>query len=304
MNEQSPNERNLEPIRESWPSLQGQADSLLRELGIEPEPTDSDSSGAASAESEISFQDPIEVADEALEDAPDDSPDDLLDDLDLDPILAESPDLKRRWEIETAKLREKASSLKQEALRHETLISWGRALDDPSTAWDAYRQLGEKLAEFHQLPQPNPQSGSKDTAGGGEVSDPWQQELKREIAQLREMIEPIRTEREQTARERAFEQKIDAVAPKVIERLSRADAGWQVTREMVAEAVRNLPNLAQRPSEAVRKWFSDDRARHYSRLASVRHSVPDMTGRGFKPAGSIKDPAQMTGEEVIRALGF
>jgi|GEM_PF-3781150 len=264
--------------------------------------------------------------------------DDLSDDapsLELDEELAANPKLKKRWDEMEKGVQKLLNRAKERETAATNMLSWQTALSDPATARDALKTLAEQVAKLNGF--------TVQEAFGFQTSDPaadadvdygdseWEragyqsrgewlaeqrakkaaeelyQKLRAEVAPATQELERMRAERADAERRQQFERAIDQVAPKVIKRLEAQELGWKVTKEMIAEAAREMPRLAEKNlPEAVRKWHAGSLAQHLKGAASkTRAKAPDLVnGANSRPRGTSKPAHERTAHDYLADLGF
>lgn len=124
-------------------------------------------------------------------------------------------------------------------------------------------------------------------------------EMKREFGQD---LEALRGQRQRDEEARREAEWVDKNAMRVIGYLSKAD-GWGVTKEMVREAVVNLPQFKDKPEIAVKKWFAEEYAKHKAEQAAKTYAKrgPEMAKSGeSRPSARPDwiDPDDMTIHDI------
>jgi hypothetical protein len=261
--------------------------------------------------------------DEKLEDEGAKAPetDDLEDDEDKPTRLiapeeiaaAMPPELKKRAEQWAAGV-EKIEKRNEEATRKlvSNIDTWNRlvpienALANRETAPAMLRQIVDHVARAHGL-DVHELLGSKPSE---EFEFEYEADKKLvELAEKRMMarlgvdpsqIKGLLAEKQHRESREAFERHLDEVAPLAIRRLKKFD-GMDVTREMVSEAIRNLPQLRNEPAKAVRMWFTDQRAE--ARAAQATRKAPRgpeaLRTVGRQPRDLPKDPMEVKASDIL-----
>lgn len=218
-----------------------------------------------------------------------------------------------------ARAKAKESELSELLPRVHQMDAWGQSLGNPTQVGDAFRDLAHKLAAFHNMPVeqllgsvPGAQNDGDDWENAG-FDSPGEYRAKKSAVQeidskygpLLKELELMREERKQSAEKQAFATELDRVAPRVIKLLAKADNGWTVTKDQVGEAIRALPQFKDNPAKAVQMYFSEDRVKHYAKLASQGTRKPEMAPQNRKTNGSEMPPiGQRSAVDYMRLNGL
>ena len=199
---------------------------------------------------------------------------------------------------------------------------------DPDTARQAYEDLGKVLSEHHKwegapatptakaLPETLPKNLMEIEV---DVSD-WQErgfdnpedfryfqlvkeatrhELMAEMKPMLDELKAWKAERTTSKQKSEFAARLDKIAEPTIQELKATFAGWAVTRDMVGEAITNLPNLE--PKDAVMKWHSAHLAKHMA-AAGSRPRGPEMLPTREVKGHELPDPEDMGAADVLAQL--
>jgi DNA repair exonuclease SbcCD ATPase subunit len=287
-------------------------------------------------------EDVLEDEDQTAVD-PDDEDEDGEDDADLDddddddefeyklpdliPEIEASPEALKRvkdYERGINKIVERAKAKEAELTelipRVQAMSEWGQAFESPETAIEAYRELGQRLSQVHGLDL-GAAEASTSKYEADDYGDDWEAagfdspgeyrayvkakaEMEAMIKPYQAELEKLKTERERAEQERQFRERVDKLAPKAIKALAVEDNGWKVTREMVAEAIQNLPQFADDPVKAVRMWHSDNRAKYMARKASEgsQRRTDMVKGKSAAQGHKMPDPGHVKAADILRIL--
>jgi len=241
-----------------------------------------------------------------------------------------APDEVRKvWERQWRGIEKQQRKLEQTATQYQSLIDWGASLDNKDTALEAFRSLAEQIKTFHGVTDlelyGTDNSATSDNTDSTDGIEEWQKlgfqyesdyivwkkaqeeltKLRQEIAPLKSEYEQLKALREQQESQAKFDKFIKATAPKVIAYFAKADNGFKVTKEMVAEAVKAYPTLAQNPVKAVKAHYSDERAAHYKALAAKpTPKAPDMVPVANARGRSVKSADDYNAHDAYADLGI
>lgn len=220
--------------------------------------------------------------------------------------------------VQRAKAKE--AELAEMIPRVQQMSEWGDLLANKDTVASALADLVSKLSAYHQIPlnltgaqgAPNAQVDDEDWESAGFDSPGEYRAYKRAISEIETKYGPklgeldaMKQERQKASERKQFEDYLAEQAPRTIKLLAKADNGWTVTSEMVAEAVRNLPQFAKTPAKAVQMYFSDERAKHYARLQSEgKKQKPDMVDGGRASGHQLPPVGQRTALDYMKLNGL
>lgn len=257
--------------------------------------------------------------------------------LDDNPALKERWELQIKGVENIVELAKAARAEAQEIVGSEklqTMMAWGDLFQDPEQVVTAYQKLGTLLAKQHGI---DPSSlGTAATADpSGAKTDPntqvaltgpievdstgWyeagygseedfrfflvtKETAKREaLAELKPMIDAMKewqVERQQTKEKSAFEQKLDGILEPTIKAVEAQYSGWKPSREQVADAVRQLPQLE--PAEAVARWCSKEIIAHMTKVAGDNaQRGPELLPKADPKGTQLAEPEDLTAADVL-----
>jgi hypothetical protein len=298
---------NTEP-QATTPETEYSAADAVAELAADPgDEQQEDKPSPEEPKSDDPTADEVDSEDEGDDEEDEEEDSSHLPDLDNE-IAKLSPELKKRWEQQWKGVVKRESRLQEAEKRFEALASYEQAFADRATAAEAVRSLAEQLAKIHGQDVAEylggPEAAQQTYSEGDE---PWvregfqyegewkayrraKEEAKRELADTygldQELIRDLKEERERAKSAREMDAYLDKNTSKVVNTLRVQEDGWPVTRDMVAEAVKNLPQFKEKPADAVRMWFAKDLAKHArAKAAAAYKKTPEMfdsaTSRGM-----------------------
>lgn len=234
----------------------------------------------------------------------------------LPPELAADPDISKRYhetQYGIQKVLRQQMEVKQELSKYGEIAA---KLEDPATAQEAFLALAQLQRELTGI---DPLAGlrgpaQREDASNAEVPDGWEgftlaqyheaQELgcefpseyrmaKKLEARMEGKFKPFEQERDQLKAQNQAQAFIDAEAPKVIGFLAKTENGWGVTKEMVASAIKQFPNLKDDLPRAVKMTFPDEFANHKAAAVLKAQGKPGpelLTKGGSMSKGVVLEP--------------
>jgi len=196
--------------------------------------------------------------------------------------LAENEDIARRYhetQFGIQKVLRQTQETKEALSKYADVAA---KLENPATAREAFLALAEiqkretgidPLAEFRRTETRQEIDIPSDWEGftleqyeeaqelGCEYPSEYRTAKKLE-ARMEAKFKPYEQEREQARAQNATEQFLSQEAPRVMGFLSKTENGWPVTKEMVAKAYTEFPNLKDDLALAVMKTFPREYASH------------------------------------------
>lgn len=234
----------------------------------------------------------------------------------LDPELAKDEAVAKRY-YETqrgvAKALGQVKAGKEEVQQQiETLtpyVRYAQAFQDDTLKVAAYEALGKDLGITTgeaQLVQTEFGSEADYQGDLQKVYEKAKADALREFeSRYGEDLKGLRASREAEAKQKEFESRVEKESKSVIGFLARTENGWGVTKEMVAQAMREMPDAD--PAVAVKRCFPDEYAAHKvaKATAAIPKKGPEMpTGSGTASRGkamSDKHPLDASIHEIAEA---
>lgn len=236
------------------------------------------------------------------------------------------PDVKKRFEEQVSGLEKVKDQISQRASYYDGLQTWHQRLLDPKEGPAALQELIKDLSAHHKI---DPAPVTKDPEATSDEGDfafdtdkalyeknvnftkaeiaKARAELKAELAAELGITDPsaIKDLLAGSAKQKedaAFDAHVQKVADGTIEFLKLHDDEWKVTRPMVATAIKNLPQFKDRPVTAVRKWYSDERAKHAASKAtrSSDKGPEALKGVGREGFTFPDDPMELKAGDLTR----
>ena len=189
------------------------------------------------------------------------------------------------------------------------LDQFNAALADPNTAPHLLRSLAQQVAKNHNLdihellgekakaePKSEPLGDLPKVANWKDFTNDWEQygfdspgeyKLALKTHELDQRIQALDAKDRARDEQGRFVTYVEGAAPSVIAECAASDLGWAVTPAMVREAVANIPQLRDKPAEAVKRWFSEERANHLRKAVAGAQTKPAPT---MLPTVSTKGP--------------
>lgn len=280
--------------------------------------------------------------DESLDDSnvdangADEESDDEIPELNAE-IAKLSPELQKRWEQQWQGILKRESKLerqRQELDLHKESISqfgdWAQGFQDKHRALEQFRELGRDLAQHHGYSEYelfgttdstksdeydfdnfaglDEFNSDNDTSVYHKAKADALREFQAQMAPFMDELKHIKSEREQKAKEQQISQYINAIAPKTIKAIASADQGWEITPQMVQEAVTALEGVERYrddPISAVRAYFSDERAKHLAKAkVATAPKAPEMLPTVQSRGRTIKSPENYSALDAVAELGL
>lgn len=237
----------------------------------------------------------------------------------LDPELAKDEAVAKRY-YETqrgvAKVLEQAKAGKEEVQQHlETLtpyVKYAQAFEDPNLKVAAFEALGKELgitgiaapaqAVATEFGETDDYKSDLQSVYNKAKADAKAEALSEFEAKYGPDLTALRATREEQVKQKEFEAKVEKESKSVIGFLARTENGWGVTKEMVAQAMREMPDVD--PAVAVKRCFPDEYAAHKVAKATgaVTKKGPEMpSGSGSASRGkamSDKHPLEASIHEI------
>ena len=167
--------------------------------------------------------------------------------------------------------------------------------DDKAAAANALRFIAEQIQV--DLGAPPETSDDDDFEYEGERKA-YQRAKAEAIKELEAKFGPFMQEFQQQKQEQAkqteFQSFIDKEAPSVMGFLAKTESGWGVTKDMVATAAKQFPDLKDDLAKAVKMTFVEEYANHKAGVHAKVRTGPEMlstsTSKGkVMPSGSPED---------------
>lgn len=237
-----------------------------------------------------------------------------------DNVLEALPEEARtRWDQQVAGLEKIDNKLTELAAHTVRLTNWEEALSNPDTAQDALLQLEANLKEkgidmrsvfgkptetTDNAPEFELESDQKLHASA--VATAVKQaktELLASLGYNPSDVKALLDERAQAQRDTEFQSYVNGLTPRVAARAIKTE-GWTVTKEMVATAAKESPDLIKTdPIKALKKAFPDEYANHKASKATEKE-VPTMVDGGTTRGIEIPtDPMQYTARHALQEVG-
>lgn len=232
----------------------------------------------------------------------------------LDPELAKDEAVTKRY-LETqrgiAKVLDQAKAGKEEVAKQiETLtpyVKYAQAFEDDNLKSAAYEALGRELGITARPSVPTDLPGEFEYESDTKVYEKAVADAEARALEKFEKLygadlQALRADREAQAKQKEFESKVEKESKSVIGFLARTENGWGVTKEMVAQAMREMPDVD--PAVAVKRCFPDEYAAHKVAKATgaVTKKGPEMpSGSGSASRGkamSDKHPLDASIHEI------
>ena len=232
----------------------------------------------------------------------------------LDPELENNPVLlKRAQEYEKGvkklinRVKQKEEELSTQDEQVNVLRQWNDVLTNPETVQPGLKALVTEVCKMYNLDpydvfldavsSPDPVA-SEDNNINALVEAKVQERLKG----YEEDLSYVRNKKEKEETEQALKQYIDTVATKTISIIKSNDNGWEITEEMIREAVTALPNLLKNPVKAVRSYYSDERLAHYQKANRSKGTAPNLATQSNVGYQLPDDPTKIKAIDIMRML--
>lgn len=208
-------------------------------------------------------------------------------------LLEKNPELlKRTQDYEkgvkklVSRLKEKESSFEAIRPEFETLSTWSQLLTNPDTAQQALQHLINETAKAHNFDPLDLYLNQVDNQveTPQQSYKPTQEEIDRLVEKrMNELLGPVKGDLENLKAQKAEKEKdtllsqyVNKVFSKTAEVIKQSDNGWEITEDMLREAVTKLPHLANEPVKAVRQQFSDERVLHHQKATRSVEKAPTL----------------------------
>jgi hypothetical protein len=112
-------------------------------------------------------------------------------------------------------------------------------------------------------------------------------------ARMEAKFKPYEQERELSRTQSQAQAFLDTEAPRVIGFLAKTENGWGVTKDMVAQAIKEFPNLKDDLPKAVKRTFPDEYASHKAAAVLKAQGTPGpelLTKGGSNSRGVVLEP--------------
>jgi len=234
--------------------------------------------------------------------------------LSLDPTLAENPVLlKRAQEYEKGvkklinRVKEKEERLNVDDEQVSVLRQWNDVLSNPDTVAPGLKHLVQEICRINNL---DPYDVFLDTISESNTNTQYEpdinnlveQKVQERLKEYEDDLKYFKGKKEKEETEQALKQYIDTVATKTISIIKKNDQGWEITEDMIKEAVTALPNLLSNPVKAVRSYFSDERINHYQKANRSKGTAPNLTTQSSIGRNLPDDPLKVKAIDIMRML--
>lgn len=258
------------------------------------------------------------TADEVPEDDPGDETDEADDeeeeedeipelDSKIREALGDNADAIALWERQWKGIVKREKRLAKDEVGFQTFQAYERAFSDPDTAKQAFDSLGEALSKqygWDSPTSPQEEASDKDWEAAGFYSEK-EYELHQKQQKLDERLAKFEEAERRRTEERQLQGWVNATAQKVAKQVAGRYDGFEVTPAMLKEAVENLPQLRDKPVEAVTKWFAQELYAHGQGKASRSKRMPEMPTSAKAKGFDIPDnPEDITIDHAFLAAGL
>jgi hypothetical protein len=255
---------------------------------------------------EVPDEDPGDEADEADDEEEEDE--DEVPELDsaIRAALGDNADALALWERQWKGIVKREKRLQKDEAGLTAYKSYEQALADPNTARQTYEQLGKALSEHHKwdsptTPQAEQPEGAWEAAG---FYSEKEYELHQNQQKLDERLARFEEAERKRTEERQFQGWVNATAQKVAKQVAGRFDGFEVTPAMLKEAVENLPQLRDKPVEAVTKWYAKELYANGQGRASRSKRMPEMPTSAKARGMDIPDnPEDFTIDHAYLMIG-
>lgn len=133
--------------------------------------------------------------------------------------------------------------------------------------------------------------------------DPQVAMLLKRIDDLEGQVKGVLGDKEAAEQKKAEEAHLDRVAPETIGYLKKIIPGFEVTRDMVGEAIKRFPDLRNKPASAVRMLYGEKIGEHIAKLRANREIPSEMIDAGGAARGQApKSPEDYKAADAIADL--
>jgi len=127
--------------------------------------------------------------------------------------------------------------------------------------------------------------------------------LKEFEAKFGPTVEEFQQQKQEQTQAKEFQSFIDKEAPSVMGFLAKTENGWGVTKDMVAEAARQFPNMKDDLAKAVKMTFVDEFAAHKAGTTKTKEGPEMLSGSTSRakvmPTG---DPEEWSIHDIAKAI--
>jgi hypothetical protein len=202
--------------------------------------------------------------------------------------------------------------IEKDVPRYKSLDAAEAAFDDPQQCRPAIAQLLEFVATrqettvdslmddldeiFAKRSEKGDQPGRQRPAAG---PDPEVAQLREQLTDVQGKLSALLTDKEQTQKSKDDEAYFAKVTPGTIGWLGKQYPGFNVTPEMVRDAITALPQYRESPATAVRKFFGEEIGKHIAEQAGKRPEAPEhVSSSGTSKSGRVVDPEEYTAADA------
>jgi hypothetical protein len=230
----------------------------------------------------------------------------------LDPELAENPTLlKRAQEYEKGvkklinRLKTKEQNLESDDIH--ALSEWNKILSDPNTALHGLKHLVNHLSQQHGF-EPIDLLMDDDIQTQNsqlDIDRLVEQKLQEKLGIYKEDLDSVRKTRQEKELDQNLNKYISNVSTKVHKAIQQSDNGWQITDQMIKEAISNLPNMVNDPVKAVKTYFSDERLAHHQKLSRGNSKAPNLVDNNNVIGYELpQDKTKISAMDIIKLMNI
>lgn len=234
----------------------------------------------------------------------------------LDPELAENPILlKRAQEYENGvkklvnRLKEKENQFITQDENVNTLLGWNEILSNPETVAVGLQHLVKGLCEQNNLDiydvllgiVNDNQENSFDKGYDADIDSLVEKKLKERLRDYEEDLNYIKSTRTQKVEAEKLQNYVDSIYDNVNAKLKKQENGWTLSKEEVAAAVQQFPNID--PIKACKMYHSDSRLEFYQRLSRPNKKAPTIAPANRAEGWTLpKNSSDIKAADIIKMM--